>query len=153
MIQRKQSIYLLVAVILTVICLCTQIGTFVIVGLGISRVYNLWYTLPLGGHHWDTWPLMAILLPTAVLGLYTIFLYKNRKVQALMCMFNALFIIGWYICFFVLSQTVREQSWGIVHFRPMLPAFLPAISLIFYWMARKAILADEKLIRSIDRIR
>jgi hypothetical protein len=29
----------------------------------------------------------------------------------------------------------------------------PAISLILYVMARRAILADEKLVRSMDRIR
>jgi len=30
---------------------------------------------------------------------------------------------------------------------------LPAVALIFYLMARRAILADEKLVRSLDRIR
>ena len=88
MIQRKQTLYLLAAIIMTVICLCMQIGSFKAAGLELARVYNLWYTDPLGKHHFDTWPLMAILLPTAVLGTYAIFLYHNRKVQALFCLFN-----------------------------------------------------------------
>ena len=79
MIQRKQTLYLLAAIIMTVICLCMQIGSFKVGGLEVARVYNLWYTDPLGKHHFDTWPLMAVLLPTAAIATYTIFLYHNRK--------------------------------------------------------------------------
>ena len=153
MIQRKQTLYLMAAIILTVICLCMQIGSFKVAGLEVARVYNLWFTDPLGKHHFDTWPLIAVLLPTAVIATYTIFLYHNRKVQALFCLFNALLIVGWYVCYFVVGQTAGDKSWGAVSFRPTLPAVLPAISLILYLMARRAINADEKLVRSMDRIR
>ena len=135
--QRKQTIYLVVAVILTVICLCTQIGSYNAAGLDVSRVYNLWFTE----------------LPTAALGAYTIFIYRNRKIQALFCALNALLIVGWYVCFFVVAQTVDDKSWGTVDFVPKWPAVMPAIALIFYLMARHAILADEKLVKSMDRIR
>ena len=153
MIQRKQTLYLMAAIILTVICLCMQIGSFKVAGLEVARVYNLWYTDPLGKHHFDTWPLIAVLLPTAVIATYTIFLYHNRKVQALFCLFNALLVVGWYVCYFVVGQTVGDKSWGAVSFRPTWSAVLPAISLILYLMARHAINADEKLVRSMDRIR
>jgi hypothetical protein len=153
MIQRKQTLYLMAAIILTVICLCMQIGSFKVAGLEVARVSNLWYTDPLGKHHFDTWPLIAVLLPTAVIATYTIFLYHNRKVQSLFCLFNALLVVGWYVCYFVVGQTVGDKSWGAVSFRPTWPAVLPAISLILYLMARHAINADEKLVRSMDRIR
>ena len=153
MIQRKQTLYLMAAIILTVICLCMQIGSFKVAGLEVARVYNLWYTDPLGKHHFDTWPLIAVLLPTAVIATYTIFLYHNRKVQALFCLFNALLVVGWYVCYFVVGQTVGDKSWGAVSFRPTWSAVLPAISLILYLLARHAINADEKLVRSMDRIR
>lgn len=151
--QRKQTIFLVVAVILTVITLTMQIGAFDAAGIKVARVYNLWFTDPLGKHHFDTWPLMAVLLPTAAIATYTIFIYNNRKMQALFCLFNVLFIIGWYVCFFVVGQMVGDKSWGAVEFRPSWPAVFPAISLILYVMARRAILADEKLVRSMDRIR
>ena len=153
MIQRKQTLYLLAAIIMTVICLCMQIGSFQVDGLQVARVYNLWFTDPLGKHHFDTWPLMAVLLPTAVIATYTIVIYQNRKVQALVCLFNALLVVGWYVCYFVVGQTVGDRSWGTVDFRPTWPAVFPAISLILYILARRAILADEKLVRSMDRIR
>ena len=141
------------AIILTVICLCMQIGAFHAAGMDVARVYNLWFTDPLGNHHFDVWPLFAILLPTAAIGTYTIFIYHNRKMQALFCALNALLIVGWYVCFFVVSQMVGDKSWGAVDFRPSWPAVLPAVALIFYLMARQAIRADEKLVRSLDRIR
>ena len=141
------------AIVMTVICLCMQIGSFRVAGIEVARVYNLWFTDPLGKHHFDTWPLMAVLLPTAALATYTIFIYHNRKVQALFCALNALLIVGWYVCFFVVSQMVGNKSWGTVNFRPAWPAVLPAIALILYLMARRAIKADEKLVRSMDRIR
>lgn len=153
MIQRKQTLYLMAAIILTVMCLSMQIGSFCAAGLEVARVYNLWFTDPLGKHHFDTWPLMAILLPTAVIACYTIFIYHNRKTQALFCGLNALLVVGWYICYFVVGQTVGDKSWGVVDFRPEWPAVLPAIALIFYVMAMRAIRADERLVRSMDRIR
>ena len=46
-----------------------------------------------------------------------------------------------------------NKSWGTVDFRPEWPAIFPAIALILYLMARRSIRADEKLVRSLDRIR
>ena len=141
------------AIIVTVMCLCMQIGSFQVGGLDVARVYNLWFTDPLGKHHFDTWPLLAVLLPTAVIATYTIFIYHNRKVQALFCALNALLVVGWYVCFFVVAHTVGDKSWGAVSFRPSWSAVLPFIALVFYILARRAIVADEKLVRSMDRIR
>lgn len=153
MIQRKQTIYLLVAVVLTLICMATQIGSFNVAGLTVARVYNIWFTDPLGKHHFDVWPLFAILLPTATIGTYTIFIYHNRKTQAMFCLLNILLLVGYYVCFAVVANVVGDKSWGTVIFRPTLTAVLPAIAIIFYVLARRAIIADEKLVRSLDRIR
>lgn len=153
MIQRKQTLYLMAAIILTVICLFMQIGSFKAAGISVARVYNLWFTDPLGGHHYDTWPLMAILTPTVVIAVYTIFIYTRRRLQAKLCLLNALLCLLWYSCYIVVGQTVGHKSWGTVDFRPLWPVVLPAIAIVLYLLARKAIIADEKLVRSIDRIR
>ena len=152
MIQRKQTLFIMAAIILTVMCLSMQIGSFQTAGIEVARVYNLWFTA-LGKHHFDTWPLMAVLLPTAVIGLYTIFIYRNRKTQTLFCLLNALLLLGWYAVYFVVGKTVGDKSWGTVDFLPAWPAALPAVALILYVMAYRAIRADEKLVRSMDRIR
>lgn len=153
MIQRKQTLYLMAAIVMTVICLCMQIGSFKVGGLEVARVYNLWFTDPLGKRHLDTWPLFALLLPTAGIALAAIFLYKHRKTQALYCALNALLVVLWHVCFFCLPYIVGSKSWGVVEFHPEWPAVLPFIALVFYILARRAILADERLVRSMDRIR
>ena len=79
MFQRKQTLYLMAAIILTVMCLSMQIGSFSAAGVNVARVYNLWFTDPLGKHHFDTWPLMAVLLPTTVIAVYTIFIYHTAR--------------------------------------------------------------------------
>ncbi len=153
MIQRKQTLYLMAAIILTVMCLFMQIGAFKAAGISLARVYNLWFTDPLGGHHYDTWPLLAILAPTVVIAVYTIFIYTRRRLQAKLCLINALLCLLWYSCYVVVGQTVGQKTWGTVDFSPRWPVVLPAIALVLYLLARKAIIDDEKLIRSIDRIR
>ena len=139
MIQHKQTLYLLAAIIMTVICLCMQIGSFNVGGIEVARVYNLWFTDPIGKHHFDTWPLMAVLLPTTAIATYTIFLYRNRKLQALFCLFNALLVVGWYVCYFVVSQTVGDKSWGAVDFRPNWPAVFLSTAFFLYLVTLSAI--------------
>lgn len=153
MIQRKQTVFLLLAVVLMMVAMATQIGSFQVGGLEVGRLYQLWFTDPLGKRHLDTWPLMAILLPTAALSLYTIFVYRNRRLQALFCLVCALLIVGWYVCYFVVGQVAGDRSWGVVTFRPTWSAVLPVVSLILLLMARRSIQADERLVRSMDRIR
>ena len=73
--------------------------------------------------------------------------------QALFCLFNMFLLIGWYVLYFVVAQMLGDKAWGAVEFRPTWPAVLPAIAIICYYLARRGILADEKLVRSMDRIR
>lgn len=153
MIQRKQTLFLLIAVVLNVVCLCLPLGT--ITGgnspLGeTSTVYNLWITGADGSHNYMIWPLFAILLITCTIALTAIFSYRNRITQSRFCMFNMLLLFGWYIVFAVM---VFNQGGAVYKFNSSLTAILPAVSIILHFMARKAILADEALVRSADRIR
>ncbi len=116
MIQRKQSIFLLVAVIL-------------------GMVYFL------------AWPLFIIQMFASAVSRYTIFRYKHRPRQAVLCLISILANLAWYIALAVLIQQGKLSD--------NLPwqACLPIIAAILCFMARKAILADEKLVRAADRIR
>ena len=73
--------------------------------------------------------------------------------QALFCLFNMFLLVGWYVLYFVIAQMLGDKAWGVVEFRPTWSAVFPAIAIICYYLARRGILADEKLVRSIDRIR
>lgn len=152
MIQRKQTIFLLVAVILTVICLCLPLGSFTS-GDAVSTksvMYNLWITQPGGGHDFSVWALFAVLLITCPISLIAIFSYRNRITQSRFCMFNILLTVGWYVIYAVIVFNIKEAAGN---FKTSFTVVFPAISLIHYFMARKAILADEALVRSADRIR
>lgn len=123
MIQRKQSVFLLLSVILGVLTLSVQ---------------------------FYSWVMFVVLLLAASLNLYTIFLYKKRMRQASLCLVSILFYIVWYITLVVYSrQVVSDAS----DFHLVWSDVLPAVCIILNFMARKAIIADEKLVRAADRIR
>lgn len=153
MIQRKQTLFLLIAVVLTIICVCLPLGSIMTDNgpLGeTSIVYNLWITNADGSHSYMIWPLFAILLITCTISLTAIFSYRNRITQSRFCMFNMLLLFGWYVVFAVI---VFYQGDAASQFKASLTSAIPAISIILHFMARKAILADEALVRSADRIR
>jgi len=152
MIQRKQTIFLLLAVILSVVCLCIPVGTFDVGGLHTVTEYNLWLLDGQGQHTFTCWPLFAILLPSSALGCYTIFLYHNRRTQAKFCTFNMFLLIGWYIVYAVFSNVLGSATSGTV-FSIEIGGGLPALAIAFYFLAYKGIMADERLVRAADRIR
>ena len=116
MIQRKQTLFLLVAAILGLV-------------------------------FWLSWPLFVIQAFASALSLYTIFIYKKRPLQAKLCLVTILIHFAWYILLAALiHQGKADQNLPIV-------ACFPLIAVILCFMARKAILADERLVRAADRIR
>ena len=148
MIQRKQTVFLLVAFVLTLMGMSMQVGSLVgETGAVFARVYSLWITDGQGQHSFVSAPLFVALMLSARLSLVTIFLYTKRKLQATLCLLLMLLYVVWYVVLAVLPQ----QTGGQLHVE--WPAVLPAISIILVFMARKGILADEKLVRSLDRIR
>ena len=147
MIQRKQTIFLFLAFVLTLVCMCSRIGTLYSDGIEVARVFNLWLSDGQGQHSFAVWPLMALLLPSSLLSLVTIFLYQKRMLQARLCLLGMSLLVAWYIGFAVLPS----QGGGVLYLE--WASVLPAVSIILLFMARKAIISDEKLVRSMDRIR
>lgn len=150
MIQRKQTLFMLVAVVLNILCLCLPIGTFDAEGMRMATEYNLWLDTMRGAKDFTVCPLFVILLLSSVLGIYTIFAYHNRVVQARLCTFNMLLIIGWYIVFAVFSKVMGG---GNIEFQAEIGSVAPMFALAMYFLSYKAIWADEKLVRAADRIR
>ena len=152
MIQRKQTIFLLIAIILTVVCLCQPLGTFTAEStLGAKQnMYNLWIVTLNNGYDNSIWALFAMLLLTCPIALIAIFMFHNRIAQARFCMFNMLLILGWHIVYAVFAINLQDV-YG--KFSLSYASVLPLVSFILYFIARKAILADEALVRAADRIR
>ncbi|WP_315275012.1 DUF4293 domain-containing protein [Prevotella histicola] len=150
MIQRKQTVFLFLALLATIACLCLPVGSFEPQGMGTeNQLMNLWINETNGGRNFSVWALFAILLVTCPINTFAIFDYHNRKRQARFCMFLMLMIIGWYIVYGVFSQVLMPGFTFHVGFA----ACLPLIAFILLWLARHSILADEALVRAADRIR
>lgn len=152
MLQRKQTLFLLLALILTVVCLCLPAGMFYSSGMQPSSLMlNLWVKLPDGSHDHSVWPMFAALLLSCPVTVAAILSYKNRIFQSRLCLMSMLLMLAWYAACAVYgyaSPCVAEAS-----FTPSIAAALPLVNVILLLMARHAILADEAMVRAADRIR
>ena len=166
MLQRKQTLYLAVALIALLYVFFAPIGTF---GSGEPTLFNYGFVLPIleNGASFNTEPYQGLLADSRILALAvilivamltiicTIFGYKNRKRQAKCCTFIATLLVAWgaylaYIYYFLKQVVSTELS---TSFGLTLSIIAPVVSLVFVLLARKAILADEALVRAADRIR
>lgn len=149
MIQRIQSVYLLVVTILMVICMCSPVGSIIASTNEISEFGNLCITLPDGTKDYAPWALFAILLVVAALSFGTIFLFKKRMLQIRLTIFSSVMLIGYYLAlvayiFMLAEETTFSASWTIC---------LPFVGIILNWLAIRGIGADEALVKAYDRLR
>ena len=152
--QRKQTIYLFLAAVACIVCMCLPLGTLQLQGMGVEPVlYNMALVQTEGNsptYNFAYLPLFIALAIPAVVALVAIFLFKNRKLQARLCSFNLLLLLVWmalfaYYKYFQLTAIGElQQTWSSV---------LPFVAAVFNYLAYKGIKADERLVRAADRIR
>ncbi|MBD0276468.1 MAG: DUF4293 domain-containing protein [Bacteroidota bacterium] len=83
---------------------------------------------------------------SAVLALLTIFLYKNRKLQLRLCYLGIFLTVALLTLYFIEIGNFYNGTvaiWVVFYFAV----------LVAYILAARGILKDEKLIRSMDRLR
>ena len=149
MIQRKQTVFLIIALLFTVACLCMPVGVLSYNKMGGDAViYNLWVAAETG-KMFTVWPLFAILLLSCPLNVFTVFSYHNRKLQSKLCVVNAVLMLVWAVVMAVYSQSLATDA----TFRVAIAAAFPIVALILYMMAKHGVDADERLVRAADRIR
>ena len=156
MIQRIQSLYLLLATVLTVVCMSNGIGYFISKdGEVLGKLYNLFYT-EISDVNTSTfftpWALFVIQLFVATLTFLNIFMFKYRALQMRICSFCMILLVGWYAAYAVFAWIIL----GVLEadsFRVGIMASLPCVCIIFLYLAFRGILKDEKLVRSLDRLR
>lgn len=151
MIQRKQTLYLLLSLIVTVVCLCMPVAMLEPQAMGLSTlIYNLGTVVPDRGINFSNWPLFALLVVTIPLEACAVFLYRKRLLQAKLCLWSIVFCQAWYVyyAFALLNGFGHEYT-----FHLQFAACLPLVAIIALVLARRGIIHDEKLVRSADRIR
>ncbi len=162
MIQRIQTLYLLAAFALCIVCLCMPLAHFIVNDVQSGALagawnpyervdmYNLWLVSE-GKHLFYYCPvLMAILVITATLIFIDIWLYKRRALQMRVATFSMILLVFWYIAL----VTIRLFLGSVVALgHPHWTAAFPAVAFILLYLAFRRILKDEMLVRSLDRLR
>lgn len=160
MIQRIQSLLLLVAAVLAVVVNFINVGH---IDLGDVQYYQFnCFTLSKvweGGSQavMHTTYIAVLWLVSAVLSLVTIFMYKRRQTQIRLNGINMLVMLAaLVVMLYIYPNLVFEKAeWfeeGMqVNFNYwILMSLIPAVSLFF---ANRAIKNDEKRVRAADRLR
>ena len=113
MLQRIQTVYLLIIVALTVATLFLPLAVlqqgdalFSFDASGLSTMIGEPELL------YPAWGLFALTAIIAIIALVTIFLYKKRILQIRLCVFNALLILGFYGFFAFLIYSLKGDMEG-----------------------------------------
>ena len=141
MIQRIQSIYLLLVTGLLIASMCLPVGSLIDFNGAVSVFKPLGLTM--GDTFQSTWGLFCILMLAAIVAFATIFLFKNRILQIRMTIFNSLLLVGYYMAFFAFFF-VLQFHWALC---------FPLIAIILNYLAIRAIGRDEAMVHAADRLR
>ncbi len=153
MIQRIQSLYLFLSIFFIALLLFFPYVTYVS-NEGIT--YYLMHNGLFKKSESELFPVyynLSITIFIAIviaLNILAIFMYKNRPYQMKL---NKISIFVLFVIFGSLIIQLFRTKTSFVGFEIKIIFFVPLFSLIFVWLAYRAIKKDDELIRSIDRIR
>lgn len=99
-----------------------------------------------------TWGIFTFGVVSALIAFFSIFMFKNRKRQMLLCKINALCIVAFYLTAGVYVYSAQAK-YNFVFEAAQFGFAFPVIALILNFLAFFKIKADEKLVKSLDRIR
>lgn len=158
MIQRIQTVYMLLSVVACVVCLANPICHFSLDFIPTGDLYNLWLSVSPdadGGevkHQLTPWVAQfALLVVVATLTLLNIFIYDKRALQMRNLIFCMIVLVGYYLVGGIFVwRLCSEYGFSV---RPTFFAALPFVSLVLDYLALRAVRKDENLVRSLDRLR
>ena len=151
MIQRIQSIYLAIAILAMSFALFLPFATYSVLeetteysAFGFERHKELSFFFPV------VYPIVLSL----VLSLLAVFSFKNRKRQLMFNKINFLVVMVSIVFIFVNFNQI-ESTFSLVPEKIDygIGIFFPILAFVAIIMASRAINQDEKLIKSMDRIR
>lgn len=156
MIQRKQTLYLLLSGILMLLTL--------FIPMARVTTYQKIYTMDTTGMTdmagqlvYPTWILMALSILIVLLSFISIFLYKNRTLQMRMTMFNLILKPGLYALavYYLLSfgDMVGYEAEGTPFYSVTPWVALPILAMILDYLAHRGIAIDDRTIKYMDRLR
>lgn len=150
MIQRIQTLYLLLVVVLgTLLCLFSPMQFLLPEGTEYVTLNVL-----------DKWPMAVMTIASPLLALVTIFLFKRRLLQARFNVMNVILCLGFYALLALYTayvvkgyETIGEISLAGADWYISVWAAIPLVNIVLLMMATRRILKDEALVRAADRLR
>lgn len=160
MIQRIQTIYLLIATIVTIIVVCMPLGE--IDNVNFELTYSPFFVrlnVPEPGNSiiCSTSYIGFSLILFALISFVSIFFYKNRKRQAALISINMIvLLISLILIVYVYPEVIFAKK-GILQNGDVLQYnywfLIIIISAISLYLAKRNILKDEARVRAADRLR
>lgn len=157
MIQRIQSIYLLLLIIAFSSLFFIPLSSISITSTGSMQVQVLSVTglkVFEGDILAKTTPqiiLMIVALTVMAIALITIFCFKNRKLQMLLCKLIMVTVIIFILLAFKQTDGMAVSANTKAIYQA--GAYISIVSLLFVYLALNGIKKDEELVRSADRLR
>ena len=156
MIQSKQSLFLLGALVALILMFFFPLASFIGVKdsliLSVQSVHSLVPDTIFPNSLVFVLPILSANLFVIVFSLISILLYKNRKRQMHLIRLNILVeVLFIAMFFFYYVGNLETLSGGSASYKAGI--FMPLIALIFLMLAYFGVVRDEKLIRSADRLR
>jgi hypothetical protein len=141
MIQRIQTLWLLIVAIaaFATYTLTLYIGK---IADNSEKVFQLA----------DDFLLVIIIIALGILAIICLFLFKNRKLQFKLSVFGVIFSIGFLFLEYVRVESFKKDNL-IQSGSYQVGALLPLVMVIFFFMAARGIYKDERLVKSMDRLR
>ena len=147
-IQRIQSIYLLIAVILMVVFAFFPALTFELADKTV--LYGALESGRAGSMHINPLLLTLIILIT-FLAFVDIFLFKNLQRQMTVCFVDIIIGLAMLVAICIQAFVVGNREGWTVSWQWYV--LLPILSIIFLMLAHKAMSNDKKKLRDADRLR
>lgn len=144
MIQRIQSIYLLLVALVSG-------GLIFIFSLWINQsgeeiyAYNI-----IGDDNLFLRSIGILFFVSSILSIISIFLYKNRNNQIVINRLNI--VLNFFLLGIIVYLLLTLSGEALVS-KKGIGSFFPLVAILFLVLANKAILKDEKLVKSVDRLR
>lgn len=157
MIQRKQTIYLLLSIIAMVMTAVFPIAKFYGDFYYILNVFSfsaIPETVETALNFSFNLPLSALWLAIVALNAITIFLYKKRNTQVKLVNVSLAFLIAFIaLIFFYYAPFIEKNFKVVAEYAKNIGIYMPIISFICMLLANRGIKKDEELVKSLDRIR
>lgn len=152
MIQRRQSLYLLIVFVLTVLLFT---GPLAFINLEEGGIYFKHHgAFDMSGEKLgvSSWPVTVMLAISAVLSFLTIFSYMNRPRQMRLTIFVMIFNLGLIgLAYYYVSYIMH--NFDGVQFVFQWRMVIPPVMLVLLFLALKGIQKDDLLVKAADRIR